>query len=328
MRHAACNAIGQMCTDFCPQIEQKFHHLIIPALVGVMDDVQFPRVQAYGAAAMVNFSENAKKHHISPYLDMIFQRLLILLNTGKRYVQEQAITSIATVADSAGDHFVKYYSSIMPLLMNILRQATQREFRLLRGKTLECASLVALAVGKEVFLPDAAQFIDIMKSIQESVKDNDDPQASYLLSAWARICKVLGHDFAPFLELVLPPLFASAEVKPDFAVFEEDDQIDTEKYNEDDGWEFVSVEGQKIGIKTSILEDKCTAVEMLICYAQEMGADFHPYVEKVLGIVVPLFKFYFHDGVRFAAASVIPFLFKSLFEAKLCNHCFSYFSSR
>jgi hypothetical protein len=125
---------------------------------------------------------------------MIFQRLLILLNTGKRYVQEQAITSIATVADSAGDHFVKYYSSIMPLLMNILRQANQKEFRLLRGKTLECATLIALAVGKAVFSPDAPQFIEIMKSIQASVSDNDDPQSSYLLSAWARICKVLGHQ--------------------------------------------------------------------------------------------------------------------------------------
>ena len=56
---------------------------------------------------------------------------------------------------------------------------------------------------------------------------------------------------------------------------------------------------------------------MLICYAQEMGADFHPYVQKVLGIVVPLLKFYFHDGVRFASASVIPFLFKSWVDAKV-----------
>lgn len=55
---------------------------------------------------------------------------------------------------------------------------------------------------------------------------------------------------------------------------------------------------------------------MLICYAQEMGAAFHPYVPKVMGMVVPLLKFYFHDGVRFAAASVIPLLFKSLVDAK------------
>jgi hypothetical protein len=48
-----------------------------------------------------------------------------------------------------------------------------------------------------------------------------------------------------------------------------------------------------------------------------MGADFHPYVQKVLGIVVPLLKFYFHDGVRFASASVIPFLFKSWVDAKV-----------
>ena len=107
----------------------------------------------------------------------------------------------------------------MPLLMNVLNQATQKEFRLLRGKTMECATLIALAVGKPVFTPDAAAFIHILESIQSSVTEDDDPQASYLLAAWARVCKVLGQDFAPFLERVLPPLLTSAEIKPDFAIF-------------------------------------------------------------------------------------------------------------
>jgi hypothetical protein len=34
---------------------------------------------------------------------------------------------------------------------------SEQEQRLLRGKTLECVSLVALAVGRELFLPDARE---------------------------------------------------------------------------------------------------------------------------------------------------------------------------
>jgi len=49
---------------------------------------------------------------------------------------------------------------------------------------------------------------------------------------------------------------------------------------------------------------------MLICYARGLGAGFMPYVEQVCGIVLPLLKFYFHDGVRFAAAATIPQLLK------------------
>ena len=157
---------------------------------------------------------------IAPYLDAIFEKLLILLARGKMYVQEQAVTTMATVADSAQDKFVKYYDSVMPLLINILRSATSLEFRLLRGKALECATLIALAVGQSKFQETASEFIGLMMEIQESIKDSDDPQSSYLLSAWARICKVMGQNFVPYLDIVMPPLLASAQLKPDFAIFD------------------------------------------------------------------------------------------------------------
>jgi hypothetical protein len=54
---------------------------------------------------------------------------------------------------------------------------------------------------------------------------------------------------------------------------------------------------------------------MLICYARELGPGFRKYAEEVLRVVVPLLRFYFHEGVRHAAAMVIPHLFKSLKES-------------
>jgi len=64
-------------------------------------------------------------------------------------VLEQVVTSIASVADTAEEKFVPYYDLFMPSLKHIVENAVQKELRLLRGKTIECISLIGLAVGKE-----------------------------------------------------------------------------------------------------------------------------------------------------------------------------------
>lgn len=62
---------------------------------------------------------------------------------------EQVVTTIATVADAVEEHFVSFYDHFMPSLKYIMAQATAKEYRLLRGKTIECISLIGLAVGQE-----------------------------------------------------------------------------------------------------------------------------------------------------------------------------------
>jgi hypothetical protein len=314
VRYAACNAIGQMSTDFAPFIQKSYHEAIISALLPVMEDAQ-PRIQAHAAAAMVNFCEEADKKVLDPYLDAIFERLLVLLKTPKIYVQEQAITTIATVADCAEDKFLKYHNVIMPILLDILRQASQKEYRLLRCRAIECASLIGLAIKKEAFAPYTSEFINILAEIQQSVTEADDVQTTYLLAAWARMCKMMGSDFLPYLPNIMPPLLQSAKLTPEFTFVDPEDEDVESKYPSEDGWEFVGINGQQIGIKTSVLEEKYTAVEMLVSYARDLGAGFLPYVGQVLEIALPLLKFYFHEGVRLAAATLIPLLLKDAKDA-------------
>lgn len=45
----------------------------------------------------------------------------------------------------------------MPSLKYIVEHATADEFKLLRGKTIECVSLIGLAVGAEKFSRDASE---------------------------------------------------------------------------------------------------------------------------------------------------------------------------
>lgn len=69
---------------------------------------------------------------------------------------------------------------------------------------------------------------------------------------------------------------------------------------EDPDWNFVPLGDQKLfGIKTSGLQDKATACEMLVCYARELKGAFASYVEPVTELMLPLLKFMFHDGECF-----------------------------
>lgn len=97
--------------------------------------------------------------------------------------------------------------------------------------------------------------------------------------------------------------------------------------------ETITLGDKRIGIKTSVLEEKATACNMLCCYADELKEGFFPWIDQVSLIhynghithifkrksltrvfpffkilqvaptLVPLLKFYFHEEVRKAAVS-------------------------
>ncbi|KAK6112808.1 HEAT repeats family protein [Brugia pahangi] len=316
VRYAACNALGQMSSDFSPTLQKKCHEKVVNGLCTLLIDLNCPRVAAHAGAALVNFSEDCPKNIIAVYLPQIMEKLEFvldhtfkqLLERGKKLVLEQVITTIASVADAAQDLFIAFYDSLMPPLKYILQNSNVDELNTLRGKTIECISLIGLAVGKEKFAKDANEIMQMLLANQAQFEQisADDPQISYMISAWARICKILGEEFAAFLPLVMPPVLRAASIKPDVTLMNDEDIANQE---EDPDWNFVPLGDQKMfGIKTAGLEDKATACEMLVCYARELKSAFSPYIEPVTQLMLPHLKFMFHDAVRSAAADIFPCL--------------------
>ncbi|EFA03140.1 importin-5 [Tribolium castaneum] len=316
VRYAACNTIGQLSTDFAPVFEKKFHDRVVPGLLMLLDDNCNPRVQAHAGAALVNFAEDCPKHILTTYLDSLMSKLEGILTAkfkelvekGTKLVLEQVVTTIASVADTAENEFIAYYDRLMPCLKYIIQNANKDELKLLRGKTIECVTLIGMAVGPEKFMSDATEVMDmLLKTHGEGAElPDDDPQTSYLISAWSRICKVLGKNFEQYLPLVMGPVMRTAAMKPDVALLDNDDMQGIEG---DDDWQFVSLGEQKnFGIRTAGLEDKAAACMMLVCYARELKEGFANYAEETVKLMVPMLKFYFHDGVRNAAAESLPWL--------------------
>jgi hypothetical protein len=72
-----------------------------------------------------------------------------LVEKGTTLVLEQVVTTIASVADTSEEQFVAYYDGMMPALKYIIQNANTEELKMLRGKAIECVSLIGLAVGAE-----------------------------------------------------------------------------------------------------------------------------------------------------------------------------------
>ncbi|KAH7243186.1 importin subunit beta-3 [Fusarium solani] len=313
VRWAGCNALGQMSTDFAPKMQTDYYDRVLKAIIPVLDSPE-GRVKSHAAAALVNFCEEAEKNILEPYLDDLLSHLFQLLQNEKRYVQEQALSTIATIADAAEAAFSKYYDTLMPLLVNVLQNQSEKEYRLLRAKAMECATLIALAVGKERLGQDAMTLVNLLANIQTSITDADDPQAQYLMHCWGRMCRVLGSDFLPFLHNVMPPLLELAVAKADIQLLDDDEQV--EQMQNEEGWELVPLKGKMIGIKTSTMDDKHMAIELLVVYAQVLEASFAPYVANIMEkIALPGLAFFFHDPVRYISAKLVPQLLSSYKKA-------------
>ena len=80
------------------------------------------------------------------------------------------------------------------------------------------------------------------------------------------------------------------------------DDDDESQMQDREGWETMSLDGQQVGIKTSVIEEKCQAFETLVIYCSTLGARFAPYLAQSLELVLPSLRFYFHEGVREACA--------------------------
>lgn len=125
----------------------------------------------------------------------------------------------------------------------------------------------------------------------------------------------MGQDFVPYLAGVMPPLMELASAKADIQLLDDDEHI--AKVHQEEGWEMVPLKGKVIGIKTSILEDKHMAIELIVIYAQQLEGEFAQHVAEIMEkISLPGLAFFFHDPVRVASAKSVPVLLNSIKKAR------------
>ncbi|KAG4049716.1 Ran-binding protein 6 [Phytophthora cactorum] len=348
----AVDVIGQLSVDQAPQFQEAYHQQALTVLAHYLEDFNKPRLQAHAATALRQFIDMCPPELLTPYLEKMLHQLFALLQHGQsltsgagqthtqafiaaRVVQEQAITAISSVATVAGASFTNYYAAVMPPLQQILMNCLQESMQAaaaspavlkpqsnapssftLGGITLECLSLIGQAVGKEVFSRDASAILKVMAEMQAtpSIVGNELIR-TYLLQAWARCCTCLGHDFAPFLPLVMPTLLEAATQQAEFEVdpstlSSDDDDDESGGSTDSEDIQLAQVNDKCLSIRTSILEEKATACQLLAGMVTDLEDAFFPYAEQVTQVLAPLLTESVHSDIRASAIRAMPALVK------------------
>lgn len=152
---------------------------------------------------------------IGRHCDPLLGSIMTLLSTSKDVkTQGNALTAACSVAKVIKHHFIKYYSTFMPLCKKILTEAKSHDLQTLRGKAMECVGLVGVAVGRDVFAPDAKGILELLIEQQKIGLAPDDTSYHHLVQAIARVSQAVGPElFVPYLPFVIPPLLKTCAIE-------------------------------------------------------------------------------------------------------------------
>ncbi|CAG9316104.1 unnamed protein product [Blepharisma stoltei] len=297
IRYATFHLIGQVCEDYENEFQASHHETIYPMLMkGLSDPV--PRVVSHCLAAITNFFEGAGETLANQYIGQLMPKLIEFLTTPQHsIVIEHACTTIASAATVCKDFFKENFVSVVSYLISLLDKYQKDCYKTLRGRVIECITLMSVNVGKNIFAPHATKIIHIMRTLQEGDLENSDELVGYLLNGWQRICEVLGSDFCEFLDAVVPGLLRMVEKQMEISVSSTPDLfIDVQK---------AFAEEKKKSISTTITENKELAMHTLLSFVDTLKGGFAKYIEPAVRVALPMVNFKLNEDVRGAAAGLL-----------------------
>lgn len=294
VRFATCVAVCSYCSDIDADIDGDcINPHIKDMLAGLFQNLNAAgdeQVQAHALTAVTCLGGAAGKG-IGPYYSMIVPGLHAILGRPEPIRPSASSGSLAgaaspttpgTPANTPRDSGAKKSERKFA--------AAMKQSRLLKGKALECLTVIGMATGIEQFRPDAINSLQGIVGILQSLARErageavgtaaDDPVQSYCWDAIGRLAQALGPDeFQPYLPHIVPPLLTAAKADSSITTVEkpEDDGLPgqsgggdgSDDEDEDDGGEdgvaeMEGSDGKIVRVRTAEFEDKQSALDALI----------------------------------------------------------------
>ena len=190
--------------------------------------------------------------------------------------------------------------------MRVMKERKYDKYKKLRGHTSEFITIIARAEGKEKFMNHAKTVIEALYQIQENELESQDPQKSFLLSAWQRLCIILKEDLVPYVELLVPSLLKLAASVPGISISTiKDSTTDLEEAAKELTSTNVPTEEEKrkmIHVTTVDIEEKEAAINMLSIMIDELAGHLDKYISKISEIVLHVLTRSGVESLREAAA--------------------------
>merc|ERR1712048_938632 len=292
---------GQISDDMSPDLEQTYHAQIIPMFMSRIDD-PVPRVLSHAFAGLTNFLEHCPEAEVVKIMDQLYERLMFNLENGSSFVKENALAALSALSEGAGMNFTKFYDQTMNFMIEVLKNYTKKEYKQIRGQSIECITIMSATMGKEHF----AKFQDIIIGEMLKVQKNDinseteDPQKNYLLSGWQRILIIIGDDFVKYVDEIFPSLLdivkkIISEETPKAVVEEEEGRLEGNTYQDDEAE---------------------IAIEMLGVFLNQLGEKLCNWFQEIWVAIEPILNTW-NAQVKKSACKILPLLVKLLKKSDL-----------
>ena len=254
-----------------------------------------PRVVAHTCACATNFIENCEEKHLQPIFDQLYGTIAAIIDQASSFVKENALNALSALCVGAPDLFSPRYTPTMEVLLKILEQVNNPNFKKLRGNSIECISIISQEIGYETFAPFAERLVAAMIYIQENhLSKEEDPQRNFILQAWPRISQVMKGKFDSYIPRILPSIVvvcndvasSMPEQKPQEALGEKPDE--------------------KKEIFHTFIDEECNnALATISAFLQDSPAAMGPFIEAVYNVVTKLMGYETNEEIRITAAECL-----------------------
>ncbi|KAH3732252.1 ARM repeat superfamily protein [Pelomyxa schiedti] len=303
-------------SDFLQPEFMEYHAQVLPA---ICENMVNPDKYIQRTACMVLEAFTMRLGaDVKPYISDLMNGLGGLLVSGPAELRDAVVAAIAAVAEAAEKDFAPYYSSVMPILQQII-QKTAEDDLLQRGRGLECISSVAKSVGPAVFKPYLPEFMQsVLQTLQmDNIFTFELKDMSF--EALTDVADVMGEEFAPYLGVVMPHVFEMMESSE--GVYAEADEKEKKTAtdgittdSEDDDDEDLDDDECSVGCDAAFVDAKASSCFLVGMCARATGLHFFPFLEKSINLLHHLAK-YLDEAVREAVANALQFM---VYSANLC----------
>lgn len=285
LRYASCHVLGQFADDLSPKFQKMYHTQFLQMMVPRLED-PVPRVKAHCLAALTNFLEYSSNEEIEHVFDHVYNKIMNIMISGITYERENSLSALASLSESSPLLFNKYYEQSMKTLMEIMISPNKKEHKQLRGQSIEALTIISEGVNLEQFEPYVPTLIQHMVRIQteDITYEDSDPQKSYLLAGYQRLCKILGVKMAPYLPQIIPGLIRMATTP------------------------VVSGEIKSLGVRSYEKEEGEIAIQMIDVFIVYLEVHLTPYIKSIFELVVKLMENTLDEETKLVAADCLPSL--------------------
>ena len=285
LRYASCHVLGQFADDLSPNFQNIYHAQFLQMMVPRLED-PIPRVKAHCLAALTNFLEYAQNSQIEHVFDHIFNKIMHIMISGITYEKENSMSALASLSESSPLLFNKYYDQSMKTLLEIMSSPNKKEFKQLRGQSIEAMTIISETIEISKFEPYVPILIQQMIKIQSQdiTYEDSDPQKSYLLAGYQRLCKILGERLVPFLPEIIPGLIKMASTQVSAG------------------------EIKSLGVRSYEKEEGEIAIQMLDVFILHLEVHLTPYIRDIFSLIVCLMENSIDEETKLVAADCLPSL--------------------